>query len=174
MWQAAAHASGLVGDCNGDGAVTVDELVTGTTIGLEQRPVSACRSFDRNGDDAVGVDELVTAVNTALGIPVQREAFVVATDFSAGSFGTIGLDTPRPVTPATPDRTIGSDAVARVFNGLVYVLNRFNADTVQVLDPTAAFATRSNFRPAPGPTRTTLPSSTPARHTCRCSRAPRC
>ena len=143
MWQPAASAAALVGDCNGDGAVTVDELITGTAISLERRPVSACRSFDRNGDDAVGVDELVTGVNTALGIPVQREAFVVATDFAAGSFGTVGLEAPRPVTPATAERNIGSDAVARVFNGLVYVLNRFNADTVQVLDPAADFATRS-------------------------------
>ena len=143
MWHTAAHGHGLVGDCNGDGAVTVDELITGTTISLERRPVSACRSFDRNGDDAVGVDELVTGVNTALGIPVQREAFVVATDFTAGSFGTIGLDAPRPVMPAMPARQIGSDAVARVFNGLVYVVNRIGADTVQVLDPAADFATRS-------------------------------
>ena len=60
-----------VGDCDGDGRVTVDELVRGVNIALGAAPLSECPEFDSNEDDQVSVDELVTAVNNALsGCPV--------------------------------------------------------------------------------------------------------
>jgi hypothetical protein len=55
-----------IGDCNDDGAVTVDELVTGVNIALGLIPVDACPAFDPSHDGAVTVDELLAAVNTAL------------------------------------------------------------------------------------------------------------
>ena len=55
-----------VGDCRDDGAVTVDEFITGVNIGLENLPVDACPAFDANGDGAVTVNELITSVNNAL------------------------------------------------------------------------------------------------------------
>lgn len=54
------------GDCDGDGAVEINELVLGVGIGLGQQPVSACPSFDRNGDGEVRVDELISGVLAAL------------------------------------------------------------------------------------------------------------
>jgi hypothetical protein len=56
-----------VGDCSGEGQVTVDELVTMINIALGNMPASACPPADANHDDAVTVDEIVTAVNAALG-----------------------------------------------------------------------------------------------------------
>jgi hypothetical protein len=56
-----------VGDCNGDGAVTIEELVRGVTIALDIVPLEVCPVFDRDGNSAVTVDELVAAVNVALG-----------------------------------------------------------------------------------------------------------
>ncbi|MDX2168581.1 MAG: hypothetical protein SF182_16025 [Deltaproteobacteria bacterium] len=58
-----------VGDCNGDGQVTINELITGVNIALGSSPVSACPSFDENGDGEVSINELIKAVNIALGAP---------------------------------------------------------------------------------------------------------
>lgn len=54
-----------MGDCDGDGTVTVSELIIGVNLSLESEPRS-CAAFDRNGDTRVTVDELVLAVNHAL------------------------------------------------------------------------------------------------------------
>jgi hypothetical protein len=54
------------GDCDGDAAVTVAELIRGVNIALGNAPAESCPAFDRNGDDAVAIDELVAAVNAAL------------------------------------------------------------------------------------------------------------
>jgi hypothetical protein len=125
--------------------VAVDELVRAVGISLDTSSVDQCPSADADGDGRVTVDELVTGIGRALhGCPtsMQTHAFVLATNFQAGSFATIALDEPRAVSPATPERRVHSDATARVRNGLVYVVNRLFADNVQVLDPAAGFATR--------------------------------
>ena len=54
------------GDCNGDGTITVEELLTAINIGLGLTPVSQCRSADTNGDGRVTVDEIVQAAQRAL------------------------------------------------------------------------------------------------------------
>lgn len=56
----------LPGDCNGDGQVTINELVKGVRIGVGDTPMSDCASFDRGGDGAVAIDDLLAAVNMAL------------------------------------------------------------------------------------------------------------
>lgn len=59
-------AGTCVGDCNGDGAVTIEELVTGVAIALNQEVVTRCTRLDTDGDGTVKIDELVTAVLNAL------------------------------------------------------------------------------------------------------------
>lgn len=61
-----ALALPCVGDCTGDGVVTVDEIVRGVTMALEGAGAGDCPSFDRDGDGSVTVDELVAAVVAAL------------------------------------------------------------------------------------------------------------
>lgn len=56
-----------VGDCDGNGTVAVNELVTGVNIALERAPLSQCTAFDANNSSAVEVNELITGVNFALG-----------------------------------------------------------------------------------------------------------
>jgi hypothetical protein len=56
-----------VGDCNDNGAVTVDELVKGVNIALGTLTVQDCAAFDADGGGSVTVDELVKGVNAALG-----------------------------------------------------------------------------------------------------------
>jgi alpha-tubulin suppressor-like RCC1 family protein len=55
-----------VGDCNGDGQVTVDELIIGINIALGNALLSACPQFDQNNDGAITVNEIIVAVNNAL------------------------------------------------------------------------------------------------------------
>jgi len=55
-----------LGDCGGDGMVSVSELVKGVGIALRLQPLSSCTAFDGNGDGNVAVNELVTAVGNAL------------------------------------------------------------------------------------------------------------
>jgi hypothetical protein len=59
-------AAQCVGDCNGDGEVTVDEILIGVNIALGSRPVGDCPSFDANMDGQVTVDEIIQATNNAL------------------------------------------------------------------------------------------------------------
>jgi hypothetical protein len=56
-----------VGDCDNDGTVTVDELVSGINIALGLRPIGDCPRFDGGGDGQVTVDEILEATNNALG-----------------------------------------------------------------------------------------------------------
>lgn len=54
------------GDCDADGAVTVDEIVRAVNIALGTVAVETCVAADSGGDGAVTVDELVAAVARAL------------------------------------------------------------------------------------------------------------
>jgi hypothetical protein len=55
-----------VGDCDGDGEVSIGELILGVNISLGNQQISACPAFDANGDGGVGINELIQAVNNAL------------------------------------------------------------------------------------------------------------
>jgi len=61
-----AAALPCAGDCDGDGAVRVNELLIGVNIALDPAAFGLCPSFDANGDASVEVGELVAAVNEAL------------------------------------------------------------------------------------------------------------
>ena len=53
------------GDCDGNGAVTINELVTGVNILLGYLIPAACPAGDFNGDGAITVDESETAIGNA-------------------------------------------------------------------------------------------------------------
>src|SRR5437879_3945691 len=55
-----------VGDCDGSGDVTVNELVTGVTIALGTAQLSTCPVFDQDGSGQVEIYELIGGVNDAL------------------------------------------------------------------------------------------------------------
>jgi len=56
----------LVGDCDRNGRVAIDELIRGVSIALGTAPVSECTPFDRVADGRVTVNELVRGVGNAL------------------------------------------------------------------------------------------------------------
>lgn len=51
-----------VGDCNDDARVTIDELLLGVRIALEQEPLQSCQAFNVSEDLRVDVSELVAGV----------------------------------------------------------------------------------------------------------------
>lgn len=56
-----------IGDCDGSRSVTVEELIIGVNIALDQAPLSGCMNFDSDNSQTVTVEELVQAVGNALG-----------------------------------------------------------------------------------------------------------
>ncbi|MGD0946104.1 MAG: hypothetical protein ABSA52_01635 [Candidatus Binatia bacterium] len=54
------------GDCNGDGTVTVSELLTMVDVALGNANIDGCFAGDANHDGQITVDEIHTAVNHAL------------------------------------------------------------------------------------------------------------
>jgi hypothetical protein len=72
---AGAAQAQCAGDCNGDGEVTINELIVGVNIALGSAEVSACPAFDRDADGTVAINELIAAVNAALsGCPATPTA----------------------------------------------------------------------------------------------------
>jgi hypothetical protein len=59
-------AIGCVGDCNVDGIVDINELITGIGIALGRFPEHLCWSIDGDENGTVSVDELIDGVANAL------------------------------------------------------------------------------------------------------------
>jgi DNA-binding beta-propeller fold protein YncE len=75
--------------------------------------------------------------------PDRQFAFVTTTDYQTGSASAVWLDGGFPADKNVA--AIHSDAVARHFGGLIYVVNRFGADNIQILDPANGFGTVRQF-----------------------------
>ena len=59
-------AAPCASDCNGDGVVAINELVTAVGIALDDRAPGACPAIDVTGDGHVTIEELIRAVANAL------------------------------------------------------------------------------------------------------------
>lgn len=62
-----APAQTCVADCDGNGAISIGELITAVGIALDRTPVAECPAADPNGDGRVAINELIVAVGAALG-----------------------------------------------------------------------------------------------------------
>lgn len=129
-------AQGCFGDCSGDGAVTVDEILVMIEIALGTRPVTACPPGDISGDGGISVDELVTAVGLALtgcpDVPTPNASATMAAS-------------PTPTVPPTATEPPSPTA------------------TAVVVDPTATATPTSSASPtAVPPTATAPPTVTPS------------
>jgi hypothetical protein len=69
--------------------------------------------------------------------------FITTTDYVTGSSSTISLDGSYTVEQDVAG--IHSDAVARYYDGLIYVVNREGADNIQILNPDDNFSTVRQF-----------------------------
>jgi hypothetical protein len=61
-----AETAACAGDCDGDGFVTVDEILILVNLSLTSAAPVACTSADINGDDVITIDEILAAVTNAL------------------------------------------------------------------------------------------------------------
>lgn len=107
--QFARATPACVGDCGGDGTVTVSDLVTGVNIVLGVQDPSACSAMDRDGDGHVTISELILAVVNALdGCPATPTPVAMATvtpSLVATATATSSpTDSPTPL-PPTPTST---------------------------------------------------------------------
>jgi len=59
-------ALACVGDCNGDGHVTVDEILTLVNVALNATPLADCPAGDANDDQEITIDEILRAVHNAV------------------------------------------------------------------------------------------------------------
>jgi len=114
-----AAALPCVGDCDGNGAMGVSELITGVNIALGTEPLSACPAFD-NGTGKVSVDALISAVNNALnGCPptptvTGKDAAATATGTHPPTASATVTDAGAPTsTPTETPRTADPPSTAR-------------------------------------------------------------
>ncbi len=56
-----------IGDCNGNGAISINELIRSVSIAVGNTPVSDCPPVDSDSDGVVTVSEIIAAVGNALG-----------------------------------------------------------------------------------------------------------
>lgn len=63
---ASCACEACVGDCDGDGVVSVWELVTGVNVALGLAPLEDCFLVDVDADGVLTINELLAAVNDAL------------------------------------------------------------------------------------------------------------
>ncbi len=78
-------------DCNADGVVTVDEIVTSVSIALGSSEPSACAAADVDADGSVTVDEILLAIQAGLkGCPT------VAQSVTLGETATLVVDATTP------------------------------------------------------------------------------
>jgi len=90
------------GDCDGDGVLTVDELVRAVTIALGRQTIDFCLSADVSGDQMVTVEEVIVATQFALrGCPPPDTATATPTDTPIHT----GTPTITPTRTVTPTRT---------------------------------------------------------------------
>ncbi|MBI3786441.1 MAG: hypothetical protein HY270_23885 [Deltaproteobacteria bacterium] len=74
-----------IGDCDGSGDVTIDELVLMVNMALDSAALNLCTAGDGDGNGAVTIDEIVQAVNAALG-ECPAPATPTATPAADGAF----------------------------------------------------------------------------------------
>ncbi len=58
--------TGCAGDCDGNGTVSIAELIRAVNIALGTADLSTCTAADRDGSGTVQINELIAAVNSAL------------------------------------------------------------------------------------------------------------
>jgi len=98
-------AQSCPGDCNGDGEVSINELIIGVNIALGAQAVTACTAMDSNGDGAVTVNELIRAVSMALnGCPARTVTPTAAATDTETPTPPPATDTPA-ATPTSPPAT---------------------------------------------------------------------
>ena len=93
-------------------------------------------------DGSLQVENVDTgAISTSdAAIPTTAVAFVITSDRSTGSYSIVDIAS-RDSFNDIDRGGIHSNAIARFFNGLIYVVNREGVDSIQIIDPQQGFTT---------------------------------
>jgi len=73
---------------------------------------------------------------------VATKGYILTTDYTSGTLGVVDLVT-RTITRDVA--VVSGDPVARCYRGLIYVVNRYGYDNIQVIDPAQGFVTVRQF-----------------------------
>ncbi len=73
---------------------------------------------------------------------VATRGYILTTDYTSGTLSVVDLAS-RVITPDVA--VVSSDPVARCYRGLIYVVNRYGYDNVQVIDPARDYVTVRQF-----------------------------
>jgi len=111
-----------------------------------QAVADPCQIDRSNGSlrlvDPQSLESVTSSPSSASSTP--NVAFVITTDFETGSYSVVDLAT-RNVTRDIRRGGVHSDATpARFLGGRIYVVNRFGADSIQIIDPQQGFLTPTN------------------------------
>lgn len=100
----------------------------------------------RNASHALTGFMLVTLAFVVAPAPAARaaetQAYILTSDYSTGGLSVMDLST-RGITKDVS--SVFADAAIGSYGGLLYVVNRFGQDNIQVIDPAAGFATVRQF-----------------------------
>ncbi|HEX7406594.1 MAG TPA: C25 family cysteine peptidase [Candidatus Binatia bacterium] len=124
-----------VGDCNTDGAVTVDDILTMVNIALGNADVSRCISGDASGDGMFTIDEILTAVNNVLnGCPAQVtvELHAVPVRVCGKSFQRLEVAAPPGVVVHYANRPLGETHFTFALPEAFQASSDSGTDTIQV------------------------------------------
>lgn len=141
-----APAIACAGDCDGNGRIRIDEIMSAVAEALDRIPPSPCAAADANRDGQVAIDDLVRAVQNLLaGCPSTPTP-------SAGQFPTA---TPSLVPPATetPSATAAATETETPEPEATATATPSPSEEAPTATPTDAVAT---------PTKTPTPSDTVA------------
>jgi len=114
----------------------IDRTLTHLSAALLLATVVACGGSSSTSNDVDG-DGILNAADILPGYTLV----VAAADFTSPE-GRVFAATPAVTVGPDP---VSTDLVLREHDGLVYAINRFGADNVQVLDPAAGLATLAQF-----------------------------
>jgi hypothetical protein len=94
-----SHNVPAAGDCDGNGVISIDELVLGVDIALGRMPVSACAAFDANHDGAVAIDELLASIHSELNPLRDAQASLLYTSLTYADPLVLELNPPLQMAP---------------------------------------------------------------------------
>ena len=142
------------GDCRGEGAVSIDDLIRAVNIALGSAPASSCEPADRNGDGAVTIEELIGSVQHALDGCALGPAGEVLININDSHLDErdLGTDVTTTIVPSTHARVGGQACLLPDGSGQFVVGDFTNTPTERpswsVFSPDGTFLRRLPSLPA--------------------------
>jgi hypothetical protein len=144
---AIAHGQACVGDCNGDGQVTIGELITGVNLVLGNVGASSCAALDGNGDGSVVISELIQSVRFALnGCSVTPTPSELRTPTATGTATELATPSATQTATSSPTATPSSTPTDSAAPSHTQTPSATSI-------PTATFTGGPSSTPSPTPTR---------------------